>query len=47
MSHKLRVAFCCNTRNADDEFNIEFEPEETIEHVKHGIEAAGWEYIQI
>ncbi len=47
MSHKLRVAFCCNTRHADDEFNIEFEPEETIEHVKHAIEAAGWEYLQI
>jgi D-alanine-D-alanine ligase len=47
MSHKLRIAFCCNTRTIDDEFNIEFEPEETIEHVKHGIEKAGWEYLQI
>jgi D-alanine-D-alanine ligase len=47
MSHKRKVAFCCNTRALDDEFNIEFEPEETIEHVKHGIEAAGWEYLQI
>lgn len=47
MSRKLRVAFCCNTRTSEDEFNIEFEPEETIEHVKHGIEAAGWEYLQI
>ncbi len=47
MSHKLRIAFCCNTRHADDEFNIEYEPEETLEHVKHGIEAAGWEYLQI
>ncbi len=47
MSRKFRVAFCCNTRSSEDEFNIEFEPEETIEHVKHGIEAAGWEYIQI
>ena len=47
MSHKLRVAFCCNTRHVDDEFNIEFEPEETIEHVKNAIEAAGWEYIHI
>ena len=41
------MAFCCNTRHADDEFNIEFEPEETIHHVKNGIEAAGWEYLQI
>jgi D-alanine-D-alanine ligase len=47
MSRKLRVAFCCNTRFSDDEFNIEYEPEETIEHVKKGIEAAGWEYLQI
>lgn len=47
MSRKLKVAFCCNIRHADDEFNIEFEPEETIEHVKHGIETAGWEYILI
>jgi D-alanine-D-alanine ligase len=31
----------------DDEFDIEFEPEETIEHVKHGIEAAGWDYLRI
>jgi D-alanine-D-alanine ligase len=47
MSRKLKVAFCCNIRHADDEFNVEFEPEETIEHVQHGIEAAGWEYIFI
>jgi D-alanine-D-alanine ligase len=47
MSHKLLVAFCCNTRTSEDEFNIEFEPEETIEHVKNGIKSAGWEYIQI
>lgn len=47
MSRKLRVAFCCNTRHADDEFNIEYEPEETIEHVKNAILAAGWEYLQI
>ncbi|MBN2336619.1 hypothetical protein JXL21_13755 [Candidatus Bathyarchaeota archaeon] len=47
MSRRLRVAFCCNTRHADDEFNIEYEPEETIEHVKHGIEKAGWEFLQI
>jgi D-alanine--D-alanine ligase len=47
MFRRLRVAFCCNTRHADDEFNIEFEPEETIHHVKNGIEAAGWEYLQI
>ena len=47
MSRKLRVAFCCNTRQTNDEFNIEYEPEETIEHVKNAILAAGWEYLQI
>ena len=47
MSHKVRIAFCCNTRTKEDEFNIEFEPEETIGHVKQGIEAAGWEYLHI
>jgi D-alanine-D-alanine ligase len=47
MSRKLRVAFCCNTRTSDDEFNIEYEPEETILHVKHGIEEAGWEFLQV
>ena len=26
---------------------MEFEPEETIHHVKNGIEAAGWDYLQI
>ena len=38
------MAFCCNTRVADDEFNVEFEPEETIEHVGNAIEEAGWEF---
>jgi D-alanine--D-alanine ligase len=41
------VAFCCNTRVAEDEFNVEFEPEETIYHVRNAIERAGWEYLQI
>jgi D-alanine-D-alanine ligase len=41
------VAFCCNTRVAEDEFNVEFEPEETIHHVSNAIERAGWEYLQI
>ena len=47
MSRRLRVAFCCNPRREDDEFNVEFEPEETIHHVKSGIEAAGWEYLHV
>jgi D-alanine--D-alanine ligase len=41
------VAFCCNSRVAEDEFNVEFEPEETIDHVRNAIERAGWEYLQI
>ena len=41
------MAFCCNTRVAEDEFNVEFEPEETIYHVRNAIERAGWEYLQI
>jgi len=41
------VAFCCNTRVAENEFNVEFEPEETIHHVMNAIERAGWEYLQI
>jgi D-alanine--D-alanine ligase len=32
---------------AEDEFNVEFEPEETIHHVMNAIERAGWEYLQI
>lgn len=45
MSHKLKVAFCCNTRNEEDEFQVEYDPPDTIEKVKKGIEKAGYEYI--
>ena len=41
------MAFCCNTRAAEDEFNIEYEPEETIEHVRNAIMKAGWEFLLI
>ncbi len=44
---KLLVAFVCNTRLNKGEFHVEYEPEHTIELVKHAIEAAGWEYMQI
>ena len=43
----MRIAFCCNTRHDKGEFQVEYEPPHTIELVKHGIEAAGWEYLQI
>jgi D-alanine--D-alanine ligase len=41
----LRVAFCCNTRNEKDEFQVEYDPPDTIEKVKTGIEYAGHEYL--
>ena len=44
---KLKIAFCCNTRHDKGEFQVEFEPEHTIALVKHAIETAGWEYLQI
>lgn len=44
---KLRVAFCCNTRMDNGEFQVEYEPPHTIELVKHAIEAAGYEYLQV
>ena len=43
----MRVAFCCNTRLDKGEFQVEYEPPHTIELVKHAIDAAGWEYLQI
>lgn len=48
MSHRiLRIAFVCNTRMSDDEFNVEYEPQDTIDKVKHAIEKMGHEYIHI
>lgn len=41
----MRVAFCCNTRHEEDEFQVEYEPPDTIERVKRGIEEAGHEYL--
>jgi len=43
----LRVAFCCNTRHEEDEFQVEYDPPDTIEKVKKGIEYAGHEYLFI
>ena len=45
IDRRLRVAFCCNTRHEEDEFQVEYEPPSTIEKVKRGIEEAGYEYI--
>jgi D-alanine-D-alanine ligase len=41
------VAFCCNTRHEEDEFQVEYDPPDTIEKVKKGIEYAGHEYLFI
>ena len=43
----MRVAFCCNTRQEEDEFQVEYDPPDTIEKVKKGIEYAGHEYLFI
>ena len=37
----------CNTRVQDDEFQVEYDPPDTIEKVKHGIETAGHEFLFI
>ena len=44
---QLRVALVCNTRRQDDEFQVEYDPPDTIEKVKHGIENAGHEFLFI
>ena len=41
------MAFCCNTRHEEDEFQVEYDPPDTIEKVKKGIEYAGHEYLFI
>ena len=41
------MAFCCNTRREEDEFHVEYDPPDTIEKVKKGIEYAGHEYLFI
>ena len=38
---KLRVALVCNTRKTDDEFEVEYDPPETIERIMRGIESSG------
>ena len=41
----MRVALILNTRKDESEFEVEYDPPHTIELIKHGIEAAGHEYI--
>jgi D-alanine-D-alanine ligase len=44
---QLRVALVCNTRHEEDEFQVEYDPPDTIEKVRMGIEKAGYEYLFI
>lgn len=46
-NRSLRVALICNTRHHEDEFQVEYDPPDTIEKVKRGIEYAGHEYLFI
>jgi D-alanine-D-alanine ligase len=43
----MTIAFICNTRQTDDEFNVEYEPQDTIDKVKQGIEKMGHRYVHI
>jgi D-alanine--D-alanine ligase len=41
----MRIALVLNTRRAENEFEVEYDPPHTIELIKHGIEATGHEYV--
>jgi D-alanine--D-alanine ligase len=41
----MRIALVLNTRQAETEFEVEYDPPHTIELIKHGIEATGHEYV--
>jgi len=43
----MRVALILNTRKDESEFEVEYDPPHTIELIRHGIEAAGHEYVFI
>ncbi|MFW9961350.1 MAG: ATP-grasp domain-containing protein [Candidatus Thorarchaeota archaeon] len=43
----MRVALIINTRKDDSEFEVEYDPPHTIEMIRHGVEAAGHEYLFI
>ena len=40
----MRIVLVLNTRRAENEFEMEYDPPHTIELMKHGIEATGHEY---
>lgn len=41
----MRIALVLNTRRAENEFEVEYDPPHTIELIKHGIDATGHEYV--
>ncbi len=41
------MALVCNTRRQEGEFEVEYDPPDTIEKVRRGIEMAGYEYLFI
>jgi D-alanine-D-alanine ligase len=43
----VRIALILNTRHAESEFEVEYDPPHTIELIKHGILATGHEYLFI
>lgn len=40
----MKVALILNTRNEEDEFQVEFDPPHTIDQIRHGIEKKGYDY---
>lgn len=44
---KLRVALVCNMRRKTNEFEVEYDPPDTIEKIKQGIEYSGHEFLFI
>ena len=43
----MKIALIVNTRKANTEFEVEYDPPHTIELIEHGIKSAGHEYIFI
>jgi len=41
----MKIALVLNTRHAENEFEVEYDPPHTIELIKHGIDATGHEYV--
>ena len=41
----MLIALVLNTRHAETEFEVEYDPPHTIELIKHGIEATGHQYV--